>query len=1386
MSHFSIGIIKRRKRLPMLSYIFLFILSVIAGDFVYAYTVDTNVYSPTDYTTFRPPAKGGSYTDAVFGTGIKRLTDSMSMTRTDTGGVLGSITPEYSTMSPFNQDNTRLLLLHFAYFALYDGAGNYLRDLPSEIVASSQPRWSRSDPNVIYYLRGNQLKQYNAGTNAMTVVRAFTQYSTLSGGGESDICFDGKHFVFVGDNRYVFVYDIAANSQGQVFDTGGRGFDSLYITPNDNVTITWYSAGSSRYQGIELFDKNMNFQRQLTKAGGHMDITRETNGDEVLIWTNSADPAAICQNGVVKVRLSDAKQTCLIALDWSLAVHISAADNSGWAFVETYAPSDPMPPANWKRFTDELIQVKLDGSEVRRLAHHRSRPFNSYTYMPKVSVSRDGTMLVYASNFGLQSTGLPKEYSDVYMIDLKSSSPGSGGSSSGSSGSGSSGSGSSGSGSSGSTSGGSSSGSSSGSTTTPGVTRIEQDGSGITYTGDWINNPNFVHSGGSAVMAASAGSRATFSFNGTAANWIGLKDEYSGIAKVYVDGVDKGEIDGYRTPASTNLNQYSISGLPSGNHTLTIEVLGRRNATSTANWVWVDAFETTGSSTGGSTTPPTTTTTPPTTTTTPPTTTTTPPTSTTTPTVNRTEETGGGIAYVGAWSNNVNSIHSGGSAKLAMDAGYRATFNFAGTGANWIGLNDEYSGIAKVYVDGIVKTEVDTYKTPMKTKQVLYSVTGLAAGTHTLTIEATGRKNAASRGSWIWVDAFEAISGTGGSATTTTPSPTPIPTPAPAPTPTPSPIGTSYHVEQTISQVKFAGTWLANNNSVHSGGSAKFAMDAGSQVSLTFVGSSITWIGYRDMWSGIARVIVDGVDRGDVDLYSAGNLARTNLFSATGLSFGTHTITIRATGRRNAASKGAWIWVDAFDYVGSALTSITIDPEITTAQTFNPGGHSKVSSGVQALKVGYAEIATSATAPSGTAVVGVWQNGTLISEAGISASTLTQQARIHAEVDGPVNTGLALANPNSGAANISFYFTNTSGAQTSSGTLTIPPRSQIAKFLDESPFSAARPTNGTFSFSSDLPVGVTALRGFTNERSEFLVTTLPVASINTHTPATLYFPHIASGGGWATQFVLMNPTDETIAGSLDFFGQGAAGAAAAQMAIAIDGQNRASIPYSIPPRASVQFFSKSFDQNVLVGSARVNPGEGSSAPSGIAIFSYTRNGIRVTETGVPLQRQGKAFRLYAESGPSIRTGVAIMNTSVSAEQVTFEISDMDGISPGLQGTMQIPAGGQRVLFLDEIPGLDSLKAKFKGVLRVVTETEADLVVTALRGRWNDRADFLITTTAVSDESDPPKTHTVFPHFADGEGYKTEFILFSGSPLEPATGSLQTYSQNGGPLNLSFF
>jgi hypothetical protein len=58
-------------------------------------------------------------------------------------------------------------------------------------------------------------------------------------------------------------------------------------------------------------------------------------------------------------------------------------------------------------------------------------------------------------------------------------------------------------------------------------------------------------------------------------------------------------------------------------------------------------------------------------------------------------------------------------------------------------------------VDGIFVTDVDTYAPTSGPQDTLFASAPLAAGSHTLTIEVTGRKNAASVNTWVVVDAFD-------------------------------------------------------------------------------------------------------------------------------------------------------------------------------------------------------------------------------------------------------------------------------------------------------------------------------------------------------------------------------------------------------------------------------------------------------------------------------------------------------------------------------------------------------------------------------------------------------------------------------------------------------
>ena len=485
----------------------------------------------------------------------------------------------------------------------------------------------------------------------------------------------------------------------------------------------------------------------------------------------------------------------------------------------------------------------------------------------------------------------------------------------------------------------------------------------------------------------------------------------------------------------------------------------------------------------------------------------------------------------------------------------------------------------------------------------------------------------------------------------------------------------------------------------------------------------------------------------------------------------------------------------------ASLTSpfgVSLVSPSTTGQTPftipNRGGVSLISAGGSQPTVGSGRIQLTInqanSAPAALAIFGSRQNGVLVSEATVPSSTPIQSGRIYAEVSGAVDTGLAIANPNSTPANVSFYFTDQNGTNFGSGTTTIPANGQIAKFLREAPFHGGVSVNGTFTFTSDVPVAAVALRGLINERSEVLWTTLPVSTIVGLSLVPPVFPNFADGGGWTSQFVLVNTSDTTTNGTLQFFSQGSATAAGTPVAVTVEGQTASTIAYSIPPRSSRKLRTSGSGDSVLVGSARVVPASGSFSriPSGVAIFSQKNAaGTTITEAGVPTTLPAQILRLYAEASldsSQIQTGIAVANTAPSPATVTLELSSLTGASIGLTGTLTVPANGQVQMFLNQIPGFANLPMPFKGVLRV--SASSFVYVVGLRSRINERNEFLITTTSPVNESSIPATSDLmFPHLADGGGYTTQFILFSrASTNQTLAGILQFSTQTGQLLNLN--
>ena len=150
---------------------------------------------------------------------------------------------------------------------------------------------------------------------------------------------------------------------------------------------------------------------------------------------------------------------------------------------------------------------------------------------------------------------------------------------------------------------------------------------------------------------------------------------------------------------------------------------------------------------------------------------------------------------------------------------------------------------------------------------------------------------------------------------------------------------------------------------------------------------------------------------------------------------------------------------------------------------------------------------------------------------------------------------------------------------------------------------------------------------------------------------------------------------------------------------------------------------------------------------------------------------------------SLRSGLAIANTSSTATTAIFELSTLDGTSTGLTASTTVPGSGHVSKFVDEL--FPTLTTPFQGVLRI-TSTSTSVAVLGLRARTNERGDFLITTTPPTDETAGATTdELLFPQLANGGGWTTQFILFSGIAGQSSSGALRFFSQGGTPLDLNF-
>jgi hypothetical protein len=389
--------------------------------------------------------------------------------------------------------------------------------------------------------------------------------------------------------------------------------------------------------------------------------------------------------------------------------------------------------------------------------------------------------------------------------------------------------------------------------------RVEESDPAVSTTGAWTkSDASKGWSGGSAVQASAAGATVSISFNGTSIRWIGSRGRGMGIAQVSVDSGPVKEVDLFARPSDEIHSPiYTVYDLAPGKHTLTITATGRKNGQADGNVVVVDAFDIQPDFT-----------------------------------VSHWQDTNPELKYSAGWTKAAGGFPWSGSgvsnvpevpvtAQETQAAGANVTVPFRGTAVSWIGYRGPDAGIATVQVDGGAPTQVDLYSPTITWQPVVFTKAGMTDGDHTLTIQATGQKNASSSAARVVVDAIDVM--------------------------TP---GRRY--EDYEPSIVYTGAWTHDNNArVWSEGVTSTSSQTGATATFSFTGTSVTWIGCeKDSAAGVADVYLDGAFVERIKLFQAYPIEgyQMPVFRADGLANGPHTLMIRVVN-----TDGSYVVVDAFD-----------------------------------------------------------------------------------------------------------------------------------------------------------------------------------------------------------------------------------------------------------------------------------------------------------------------------------------------------------------------------------------------------------------------------------------------------------------------------------------
>ncbi|MFD0693557.1 hypothetical protein ACFQZT_05565 [Paenibacillus sp. GCM10027628] len=197
-----------------------------------------------------------------------------------------------------------------------------------------------------------------------------------------------------------------------------------------------------------------------------------------------------------------------------------------------------------------------------------------------------------------------------------------------------------------------------------------------------------------------------------------------------------------------------------------------------------------------------------------------------------------------------------------------AQYTFTGTGIDYLSEKNSDMGNVDVYIDNVLKQNVNLYNGSRLLKQVVYSISGLSNGSHTIKI--VNKTN-----SYGIVDSFKVYKG-------------------------------YQMLNNNAGGIIYTGTWWYSSGRGFGdyNDDVQWTQTNNDSFQYTFTGTGIDFITEKDPSGGDIDIYVDNVFKQTVSAYNATRLAQQTVYSISGLSSGSHTF-------KGVKKSGTYMLLDA-------------------------------------------------------------------------------------------------------------------------------------------------------------------------------------------------------------------------------------------------------------------------------------------------------------------------------------------------------------------------------------------------------------------------------------------------------------------------------------------